>query len=321
MNEPSGIMVLGANGFVGQHLIKRLVRDSYTLIYAIDHGFRGITDTSDISSVICHQSTIDNPELLHELLPKCGWLIHLAWGSIPSASTLGPVFEAKTNLLPTLGLLEILQQYSHINVLFLSTGGAIYGDTLADLFSETIPPAALSFYAAGKAAVEQFITAWVVQQQRRAIILRPANLYGPGQLAKPGFGIVPTWLQLLQAGAPLEIWGDGGIVRDYLYIDDFIELLAMVINKPNWGKNCNIYNVGSEIGVSLNELSTAMSQVTGFKLQRIYHPARAVDVRHVVLNCKSLKTAYPWVANVDLISGLQKTWRRLQAMVDDQKLT
>ena len=302
------ILVLGAGGFVGKHLIKRLSQEAGRKVYAVGHHAAPLTY---LPNVHFHQTNIDDEDLLHRVLPECSHVFHLACASTPGSSALSPVFEAENNLSPTLRFLEILQKYPFAHLIYLSSGGALYGniDPKISFVQENTPPAPLSYYGAGKAALEYFVNALCNQQQRSGIILRPANFYGPHQTHKPGFGIVPTIFHGITHGKPLQIWGDGENVRDYIFIDDFIELCLNLVNSSHGFNHVKIYNVGSQQGTSLNQLCKLIEKVVGTSVPREYHVSRSIDVNRVVLNCNQVYKDYRWKAHTDLLTGLRLTWK------------
>lgn len=307
MKSPS-ILVLGAGGFIGRKLVEHLSRKGYAEIHAIGHN---VSHLHPIQGVNYHQTEIDDVALLNKLLPKCSLIFHLACSSTPGSSVLKPVFEAESHILPTLNFLEILQNYPRALLVYLSSGGALYGNlsNSSVFIEESVPSMPLSYYGAGKAAIEHFITALCNQQQRAAVILRPSNIYGPGQTYKVGFGIIPTIFRNISKGEYLQVWGDGQAVRDYLYIDDFVELCDKIIrNSAKLENRIRIYNVGSQKGISLNGLCELIEQVVGLPVLREYRESRGVDVRQVVLDCNKIFMDYEWRANTDLFAGLSKTW-------------
>ncbi len=300
MSSAQGILVLGASGFVGQQLIPHLPLPVYTL------SRRPLTNMP--TGVKTLQTHLDDVQILKEILPHCRWLVHLASDSTPGVSAGKPLFEAEHNLLPNLRLFELLQDYPQVNLLYLSSGGAVYGNPQADIVSEQNLLQPLSYYAAGKIALEAFILALVQQSPRHAIILRPSNFYGTGQTYRPGFGIIPTILEYQRLGKPLQIWGDGENVRDYLFIKDFIELCLLLLQQTELETGTKIYNVGAGRGYSLNQLCDLLEQVTGQPVLREYHAARTVDVRHIVLDTSRIHADYSWQAQTSLQEGLQQTW-------------
>ena len=305
--KSKAILILGAGGFVGKQLINCLSQNGYSKIHAVGHH---VDRFPPLPGVYYHSANIDNVSLLNDLLPECQQVFHLACASTPGSSVLGPVFEIEHNLLPTLRFLEVMKNYPHVSLVYLSTGGALYGNAIpvAMQVQEQTPPAPLSYYGAGKAALEHFITAFCNQQQRSSVILRPANFYGPLQSYKPGFGIVPTIFNCLSLNQPLQIWGDGEVVRDYLFITDFIELCLTLAKSPPTQIGAKIYNVGSQQGTSLNGLCDLIEKITGESIQRQYHISRNVDVQRIVLDCSRIYQDYHWTARTDLLTGLDLTW-------------
>jgi UDP-glucose 4-epimerase len=233
-------------------------------------------------------------------------VVHLAAETTPGSSARHPSLEAG-NLLPTLTLLEVLQDFPDIHLIYFSSGGTLYGNPAALPVAEDAPFAPLSFHGAGKAAQEMYLQAFRAQGQA-VTILRPANAYGPGQPLKPGFGLVRTVLEHIRRNTVLEVWGDGTAVRDYVFVDDVAAACVRLIAQP--GDNGS-YNVGSGMGHSINELILCAGEVCGRELQVVYRPARRSDVAKVVLDISRLRAA-GWQPQVDLTEGFRRTWEWLR---------
>lgn len=309
--EPQGILLLGGTGFVGRQLLEQLhQQQAETYVIA-----RKAHTLPKLAGVHYYASSLDNPELLNAILPQCKIVVHLASDSTPSSSAFGPIFEAEHNLLPTLKLLEVLQKNEHASLIYFSSGGTIYGDPNTQFVNEDNLLTPLSYYGAGKVTLEKFIIAFCHQLQRSAIILRPANFYGPGQPYCQGFGIIPTIFHNILNSKPLPIWGDGETVRDYLYISDLIDLCIQMINKPIKHNGVRIYNVGSEQGHTINQLCTLIEEVTHQPIVRQYQKSRTVDVKRIVLDCTRLHNDYQWYPSVDLLTGLGFTWKWFQQQI------
>ena len=259
-----GILLLGAGGFVGSSLATRLNKSDKEF-YCIYRSASSLK-TNTLENV--HVASLDNTTVLRDLLPRCRLVFHLASDTTPGISALQPAFEATTNLLPSLRLLEILQDYKDITLVYVSTGGAIYGEVSGERATEDMNLSPVSYYGAGKAACEKFIQAYAKQTGNRAIILRPSNFYGPGQLYRPGFGIIPTILHHMLSQKELEIWGEGETVRDYLYIDDFVDCCIKIIENNTDSLGTSIYNVGSGMGTPLNELCDMLEVISGEKIKK-----------------------------------------------------
>jgi UDP-glucose 4-epimerase len=302
---PKGILVIGGTGFVGRALLNRL-NSYFPEIYTIARKDDSLEKLSNVSHF---RSSLDNSVLLKKILPCCRVVFHLASETTPGSSILQPALEATNNLLPSLRLLECLQEYSHLSLIYVSTGGAIYGDSGKDKVSEDMPLFPLSYYGAGKAALEKFIFAYSRQTGNTALILRPSNIYGPGQVYKQGFGIIPTIFNHLLKGETLQLWGDGTTTRDYLYIDDFVDFCSMLLRTPSLENGVSrVFNIGSGKGTTIIELLTLIETITGESVQRVYQPARKVDVRRIVLDNTRINSKFQWSPRTELQTGLTKAW-------------
>lgn len=298
---PETVIVQGAAGFVGRHLAARLHNSGYEVIALT----RSPIDLA--AGVELQIGNFDTPESYTHLLRQANIFIHAASGSTPGSTAGKPLSEIDTNLRPTLALLEALQQAPHCRLIYLSSGGTLYGDTHDQAADENHPLQTRSYYGAGKAAAEYFIQAACQQYGLTSIALRPSNLYGPGQGLRRGFGIIPAAFAHLLSGKPLTLWGDGQTVRDYLYIDDFINLCCQLIRQP-LPMGAISFNVASGQSVSLLQLTEKIQQITGKKLSVIHDMSRSVDIEKIELNADRIRQQFNWQAETKLEQGLEKTW-------------
>lgn len=293
---PTHVLLLGG-GFIGTALAKRLALSGKEVHVLARHP-----PCSNIEGVHWHLGDIRNRHLLENLLSGCNTVIHLASTTTPGTSARFPLLEVD-NLFPTLSVLDALQRFPHIHLVYFSSGGTLYGNPARLPVTENTPLDPLSFHGAGKASQEMFLQAFRAQG-RAVTILRPANAYGPGQPLKAGFGLVRTVLEKLHKDEPIEIWGEGEAVRDYVYIDDVTAACSIFVDLPD---DNGTYNIGSGEGHSINELIRLAGQVTGKKPEVIYRPSRRSDVVKVVLDISRLR-AMGWAPKTDLSEGLSRTW-------------
>lgn len=293
------VLLLGG-GFIGAALARQLAAAGKTV-----HVLARRPASADFPRMQWHQGDLRDRELLKQLLPVCGTVVHLASETTPGASARRPLLEGG-NLQPTLTLLDALQDYPDTHLIYFSSGGTVYGNPTSLPVTEDAPLAPLSFHGAGKAAQEMFLQAFRAQG-RAVTILRPANAYGPGQPLKAGFGLVRTVLENIRHGRPIEVWGDGETVRDYVYVDDVATACALLVDRPN---DSGSYNIGSGAGCSINALIRLAGEVTGQMPRVVYREARRSDVARVVLDVSRLQ-ASGWMPRIGLAEGLSRTWQWL----------
>jgi len=259
---------------------------------------------SGVETVI---ADIRETKKIKELLSDCRLLIHLTSETTPGSSAKDPLKELDKNLYPNARLFGLLQDYPNVDLLYLSSGGTVYGDSENLSPTETTPLRPMSYYGATKVASEAFIHALVKQSPRSAVILRPSNIYGPGQIYKPGFGILPTLFNCIAQSEPLPIWGNDKSTRDYIYVDDFTDLCIKIILSSK-ERYVRTYNVGSGVGTSLTDLISVVEQKTGKTIERDYKNKRGVDVQHTVLDSTLVKLNYNWVPQTSIEKGIEETW-------------
>jgi UDP-glucose 4-epimerase len=297
MND--AVLVLGAGGFIGRHLAETLAYGGSEVIAATR------TPTAfqhpDIRNVV---APWDAHAYFAQVVPRCRAIIHAASSSTPGSTAAQPQLEG--NLRTTLALIEALQDTPHARLLFLSSGGTLYGDRDVPA-REGDPLLPRSYHGAGKAAAEHFLHAWATQYGGTAVLLRPSNVYGPGQPARRGFGIIPTALDCALHGQPLTLWGDGSTIRDYLYIDDIITLCVAALD-ASLDAGAHVFNAASGDAIALDALIDRIDAVTGRPVQRVYEPARRVDVHSITADNTAARATFAWAPTVTLDEGLRRTW-------------
>lgn len=297
----SGVLVLGSAGFIGSAVCRHLAERNCK-VHAL-----GRSETEETHpNLVRIRGSIEDRGLLREALGACESIVYAAAVTTPGSSARDPSLEVLGNLLPLSRLLECAADFPGRRVVYLSSGGAIYGEAARDA-CETDPLRPRSYYGAGKVAAEAFLHASVASSDWTAVSLRPSNLYGPGQHATKGFAIVPTLFDRAIDGQAFQIWGDGSSLRDYCYIDDLLEAIALSVEKPLKG-NYNVYNVASGQAASILELIEACQLASGKPIRTEFRPLRGVDVACVSPSHQAISDELGWMPRVDLKTGLQRTW-------------
>lgn len=278
----SDVLLVGGYGFIGQALALALQNEhvSVELIGRQDIG-----------------------ELPHALV-RCETVVHLASNTTPGSSANNPELEVP-NINLTQRIVDLMRPLSRRHLIYFSSGGTVYGNPTQLPVAETATLAPLSPYGRAKVKQEQLCLA-LGEHAHAVTVLRPSNAYGPGQGARPGFGLVRTLLEHARLGTEMQIWGDGECVRDYIYIDDLVDVTLQLIARRD---KAGIYNVGSGLGHSVKHVVDLAEQVTSRPIATKFHPARGTDVQAVVLDGHCLAARMGCRPAVQLQQGMQQTWQ------------
>jgi UDP-glucose 4-epimerase len=298
--KENGILLLGGGGFLGSALARQLTADNKTVHVITPNKHPALT-----SQAIVHKGGMDDEKILESILPECRTIIHLASSTNPGNSARHPSLEARLNITPTLNFLEILQNYRPFHLIYISSGGTIYGNPDTIPVNENHRLAPLSYYGAGKIAIENFLRTSATPPEQNVTIIRPPNFYGPGQSYQQGFGVIRTMLENLHQGKTMEIWGDGETVRDFLYIDDMVRALNLLIDMPTDNET---YNVATGTGLSLNQVKDIVESVCNKKLNVIYRKKRQTDVNSIALDSSRFIKKTGWQPKITFEKGILLTW-------------
>jgi UDP-glucose 4-epimerase len=258
------ILLLGGTGFIGINLARRLRAGGHHVIVT---GRDGLPIGEAAAFAVAEG--LDT-------------VVHLASALIPS-STEAAYREERVRIGEPTERLAAGLAGTGVRLVFLSSGGTIYGVTDRPFAREDDPCAPISWYGRAKLEAEEAIRA---APGLRHLIARPSNPYGPHQRLGGAQGLVSAILGRLSEGRPLPVWGDGSSVRDYLHIDDLADTLAGLIER---GVEGTTINLGSGTGHSLLEVVRTVEQVTGRAVALDFQPARAVDVPRLVLDVSRLR--------------------------------
>lgn len=294
------VLLVGGTGFIGRALAARLVAEGREVHVLGRRPASGLP-----AGVFVHCGDQSDRDVVRPLLERCSTVVHLAGATVPADTVWQPVAEVEASLLPALCFLECAQEFPEHRYLLLSTGGALYGDAVFASENSRLLPG--SYHGAGKLALESFFGVFGQRYPGRLSILRPANVYGPGQPLRAGFGVIRTLLERARDGGQLVVYGDGGAVRDYLYIDDMVAACVAALEAT--AITCNI---GSGEGVALRELIAIVERVTGKALAVDYRPARASDAGRIVLDAGLARATLDWAPSISLEEVICRTWRSLQ---------
>ena len=294
------IAVLGGGGFIGRALVRRLATGGA----AVRVLGRSPPAEPLPPGVEHRRADLCDPAGLTPALEGCAVLVHLASTSVPGTAGSDPAADARANVVGGLHLLEAARAAGVRRVVFPSSGGAVYGRAEVTPTPEDQPLRPLGVYGAAKAALEAYLGAYAAAGGLDVTVLRLSNVYGPGQSPFGGQGAVAAFGHRLLRGEPIELWGDGAVVRDYLFVDDAVDALETALSWTDAG--FGVWNVGSGRGVSTLQLLSALERAAGARAKVERLPARRYDVPVSVLDCARM-AARGWRARTSLEEGLART--------------
>ncbi len=300
-------LVVGGNGFIGGHLVWRLVEAGHE-VKVYDRSTARFRPAPEDAGYI--EGELGNYGLLREAVGGVEVVYHLVSTTLPKTSNDDPVYDVRSNLVDTLQLLEACVDAGVRKVVFASSGGTVYGPPRNIPINEEHPTDPISSYGITKLAVEKYLGLFYHLHGLDYAALRISNPYGPYQNPEGQQGAISVFLSRIRTNRPITIWGDGSVVRDYLYVSDLVDALMLSATSEASDK---VMNIGSGVGASLNELIDTMSEVIGEKPVVEYLPARRLDVPVSVLDIGRASRELGWKPEIGLPEGLGLTWNWISA--------
>lgn len=294
-------LVLGASGFLGSHLCEALIKNkqkvrAYSRTQKIDANLP--------SSIEWITGDFLSSQNLHEAVYGCDVIYHLISSTVPATSNLDPMYDVQCNVIGTLKLLEIAVAEKVRKIVFVSSAGTIYGIPTFLPIKENMPTNPICSYGISKLTIEKYLYMYSELYGLDYSILRLSNPYGEKQSATKIQGVIPVFMKKILDQEPVEIWGDGEVVRDYIYVHDVID--ALLKAKEYVGEQ-RIFNIGSGNGRSLNQVLLSLEKIMDQKVERLYKPQRKIDVPTIMLDISLAQEHLKWTPQIDWEKGLAKT--------------
>jgi UDP-glucose 4-epimerase len=305
-------LVLGGGGFIGSHLCEALL-DSGRSVRVFDRpGAQQNLPPSLLQRVEWRDGDITDPAAVQKALEGCSVVFHLVSSTLPKNSNDQPVYDLQSNLIPLVQLLEQLRAGPSRKVIFVSSGGTVYGRPTVVPIPETHATDPLCSYGITKLAGEKYLSLYRELYGVRSVVLRLANPFGERQRPTAQQGAVAVFLHKALLDETIEIWGDGEIVRDYLYVKDAARALVQAIayDGPH-----HVFNLGSSQGHSLNAVLREIEVLLGRPVRVRYAAARSFDVPDNVLAIERARKELGWTPSTGFTEGLAHTLRWMESLL------
>ncbi|SEK02154.1 NAD-dependent epimerase/dehydratase family protein [Paraburkholderia diazotrophica] len=313
------VLVLGGKGFLGTHLVDAFVRCDIP-VRVFDRRARqsldpALVDVVDSQNDVARTSNIEvvtgdfaSGEGLADALDGVDLVYHLISTTVPSTSNANPIADVQGNLIGTLRLLEMMRDAGIRRIVYVSSGGTVYGNPSILPVPETHPLQPLCSYGVVKVAVENYLHMHAELYGLTSNVLRVANPYGTHQHHIGVQGIIPTFFKKIADGSLIEIWGDGSVVRDYIHVNDVVSALLRAGARDRSGT----FNIGSGIGHSVNEILEIVQRYVGQQADVRYLPQRNFDVAQIYLDISKAQRELDWQPLLSLDAGCALYWQTIK---------
>jgi len=304
MSDGERIAVLGGLGFMGSHLCRELVKRGHS-VHIFDKLYAShelVNDFEDSVEII--ESDISRSHDVLEAISDAHLVINLVHTTVPGSSMNDPIYDVTSNIASAVGWLRELGKTRVRRVFYFSSGGTVYGVPESIPISESHSTNPTSSYGITKLAIEKYTALYANQFGIDYCLLRPSNVYGPGQRLQIQQGVIGVLANRALRGEPLEIWGAGTNVRDYLFIDD---LVSAVMKLLSYGGPFRVFNVSSGNGTSVLDMVSILRNQIDSPPTIVHLPGRDFQVPVNVLDSSRMATETGWRATVDLETGIAKT--------------
>jgi UDP-glucose 4-epimerase len=310
-------LVLGGGGFIGLNLCEALVANGHRVRVferprlKVEGNEGEVGSDKILSELEWMEGDFANPADIQCAVVGCDVIFHLVCTTLPKSSNDNPVYDVESNVVSTVRLLDVAKANKVKKIVFISSGGTVYGIPQNIPIPETHPVDPVCSYGITKLVIEKYLGLYHYLYGMDYCILRVANPYGERQRIASSQGAVAVFLHRALKNQAIEIWGDGSVVRDYVYIGDVVRAFLKAMDYTGSPRT---FNIGSGCGHSLNELLEIIESLIGHPVHRIYIEGRPFDVPVNVLDISRTRDCMGWQPLTSFKEGLMRTleWMRRQ---------
>jgi len=310
-------LVLGANGFIGSHLVDSLVSDGHT-VKAFDkfgHGEQKFNYNENIEVIAGDYLNLND---LSEALNDTDYVFHFISTTTPASAENDPVMDIDTNIRTSVELFKLCVNKHIKKVIFASTGGAIYGDRdNLESLKETDALHPISPYAIGKLAIENYLSYFRVKHGLGSLVLRISNPYGERQPFHRKQGVIPIFLENICRDNPITVLGDGTMERDYIYVKDLTDGISSMFEKDTLE---DVYNMGSGTATDINELASIAKEISQKEITIEHQDAPATFLKRSVLDTSRYSNEFGSLSKTPLEDGMRMTYDYIKHEISESEV-
>jgi UDP-glucose 4-epimerase len=298
-------LVLGGAGFLGSHAVRALLREGYSVRVFDREGCDLRNLSGMLPRVELALGDFCDEMQLGKALKGVQTVLHLVGTTVAQSSNENPVYDIESNVIPTVRFLSLAVKEGIRRVVFSSSGGTVYGIPKTIPIPETHPTEPICAYGISKLAIEKYLALYARLYGLDYVILRFSNPFGEGAHTLGLQGVINVSLRRIRQGRPVEIWGDGTVVRDYIYAGDIGESFLKALQTPSAN---DLFNIGSGKGRSLRDIVESFREVLGLDPEVVYTPGRPFDVPCNILDIRKAADVLGWRPTTPFEEGLRRTW-------------
>ena len=292
---------------MGSYVVDKLAEVGHeVIVFDLNRQADNLFNSSTLKNIKFKAGNFSNDQDIKSSLEDVEYVFHLISTTIPATSNQNPIADIESNIARSVRLLELCRENSCFKkIIFFSSGGTVYGAPLIKPIPESHPTDPICSYGIAKLAIEKYICLFHQLYDFDYTILRCSAAYGERQNPSKPLGAIGVFLNQALNKRPIFIWGNGEIVRDFIYADDVASACVLAMDN-----NVNkIFNVGSGTGITLNQLVQEIKNEIGIDPRVEYQPSRSFDVTDNTLDISLISEELGWLPKTTLNEGIHRVWK------------